>query len=339
MISFTSVKGKAGSKKVNKPSNPVLPFFYAAGIFKNLRGLFFLLALTAPVIHASAEALPVIARLNTRDTVFRQLLSDVEASRRILFSSRQNIQDAETLVSFLTIFSYVPGEGEALLSIAARCNIPYAALASLNRFSHAEDLSGGNVLLIPSMPGIFVPETPVTDLERLIYSAREQDAVVLAIPRNGKTERFRFIPGDDFSPTERVYFLNKGFHFPLKFFEVSSSYGPRINPVTGRPGIHGGVDLVAPAGSEVYSIKNGIVLDLGVDAVLGKYVIIGHENNLVSLYGHLSSINTSLRAEVQSGSLIARVGSTGQSTGPHLHFELRQDGRSRDPSSLLGIFK
>jgi murein DD-endopeptidase MepM/ murein hydrolase activator NlpD len=66
---------------------------------------------------------------------------------------------------------------------------------------------------------------------------------------------------------------------------------------------------------------------------------LSHENDWMSFYGHLSAVNTALRAQVHSGSLIARVGSTGQSTGPHLHFELKQNGQSRDPARLLGLFK
>jgi len=232
------------------------------------------------------------------------------------------------------------------MGISARCNIPYGTLASLNRLSHAEDMANGTVLLLPSAPGIFIPENPKTDLERLLYSARTatdpgsgEEGVVLSIPRGGKTERFRFIPGDDFTPTERIFFLHRDFHFPLQHFQVSSFYGPRTNPVTGKFSIHRGLDLAAPEGSEVYAVKNGTVADLGEDPILGKYIIIRHENNWVSCYGHLSSINTTLHAELQSGNLIARVGSTGQSTGPHLHFELRQNGQSRDPARLLGIFR
>jgi murein DD-endopeptidase MepM/ murein hydrolase activator NlpD len=103
--------------------------------------------------------------------------------------------------------------------------------------------------------------------------------------------------------------------------------------------MHGGIDLAAPEGTDVYAVKSGIIMDLGEDQILGKYVIISHENNMVSLYGHLSSIHTNLYAMVQSGNVIAKVGSTGQSTGPHLHFELRQNGQSRDPARLLRLFQ
>ena len=290
-----------------------------------------------PVCAEAVSPLPAIKSLDSRDTFFKQFLSDVESSRRLLFSSRK--YPAEELAASLTIYSYTPKEGEELMSIAARCSIPYGTLASLNRFSHAEDLAGEKTILLPSMPGIFIPETPASDLERLIFSAREDGAVVLSIPWGGRNERFYFFPGDDFTPTERVFFLNRDYHFPLKHFQVSSPYGFRINPITGAAGVHRGIDLAAPEGSEVYAVKNGKVVTLGEDPVLGKYIIISHENNMLSFYGHLSSINTTMNAEHQSGSIIGRVGSTGQSTGPHLHFELRQHGQTRDPARLLGLFR
>jgi len=299
---------------------------------------FFLLFsfLTLPAFGLDST-LPVIGRLDSRDTVFKQYISDIEAGRRLLYSSRQ--RTPEDIASALMIYSYTPAENDNLFGIAARCNIPYAALASLNRYSNLEDLAGGKPMLLPTIPGIFVPEVPASDLERLIFSARQETAVALSIPRDGKTERFYFVPGDDFSPTERVFFLNRDFHFPLKNFQVSSAYGIRINPVTGKQGMHGGIDLAAPEGTEVYAAKSGTVTETGEDAILGKYIIISHDNNMVSLYGHLSSISVSLNAKVLSGAVIARVGSTGQSTGPHLHFELRQNGQSRDPARLLRLFQ
>ena len=313
-----------------------------------------ILLLVFPQVYAgAAEApspLPVISRLDSRDAVFSQYLQDVESSRRILFPFRQNLPDratAEEITSTLAVYSYTLREGDDLLGIAARCSIPYGTLASLNRISHAEDMATGKVILLPTIPGIFIPEKPAADLERLLFAARTDSAasddrllgVTVSIPRNGKTERFRFIPGDDLSPTERIFFLNRGFHSPLRNFQVSSSYGTRVNPITGKVSKHGGVDLAAPEGSAVYAVRNGTVTAVGEDPVLGNYIIISHENNWVSLYGHLSSIDTVLHAEVQSTSLIGKVGSTGQSTGPHLHFELKQNGQSRDPARLLGIFK
>jgi murein DD-endopeptidase MepM/ murein hydrolase activator NlpD len=99
--------------------------------------------------------------------------------------------------------------------------------------------------------------------------------------------------------------------------------------------MHQGIDLAAPEGTEVFAVADGVVTAVGFDPVYGNYVIISHSNNYSSLYGHLQRIETVLRAEVKSGTLIGRVGTTGQSTGPHLHFELRQGGRAFDPEGRL----
>jgi murein DD-endopeptidase MepM/ murein hydrolase activator NlpD len=88
-------------------------------------------------------------------------------------------------------------------------------------------------------------------------------------------------------------------------------------------------------GSEVYAAGDGEVVEMGTDPVYGNYIIIEHGGNWRSLYGHLSKFETTLRRHVRSGSLIGRVGSTGLSTGPHLHFELRQNGKAQDPGRLL----
>jgi len=297
---------------------------------------------------SAQSPLPQIAMLDNRDTVFRQLSQDVETNRRYLFSSRRFVNEgsesqAESIASLLTIYLYVPREGEDIFRIAARSNIPYASLASLNRFSRKEDIPVGQGILIPSIPGIFVSETPENALEYLMYTARagidSSRGVSLSIPRNGGTERFLFIPGDDFSQTERIFFLNHGFQFPLRNFRLTSAYGMRTNPVTGRQSLHQGLDLAAPEGAEVYATRGGIVTSQGEDGIYGKYVIISHENNWISLYGHLSQITATLNQTVKSGTLVGRVGSTGQSTGPHLHFELKQGGQSRDPARLLRLFE
>ena len=99
--------------------------------------------------------------------------------------------------------------------------------------------------------------------------------------------------------------------------------------------MHKGIDLAAPEGTEVFAIADGAVTATGFDPVYGNYVIINHNNNYSSLYGHLQKIDAVLRSDVKSGSLIGKVGSTGQSTGPHLHFELRLGGRALDPTGRL----
>ena len=269
------------------------------------------------------------------DNGFRQFMNDVANNRRRLVVSRSS---PEETAENLTIYQYTVRQGEDLFSVAARCNIPYSALASLNRLSSPVSLDTGRLILLPSCPGIYIPETPESDLEKLIGASRleEQESAELWIRVAGVQSIFHFFPGADYTPTERAYFLNAGFfRFPLQNFRLTSSYGVRANPVTGNVRMHQGIDLAAPEGTEVYAVADGTVIDIGDDPVYGIYIVISHRDRLTSLYGHLQRVETVLRLSVKSGTLIGRVGTTGQSTGPHLHFELRQDGRALDPSGRL----
>jgi hypothetical protein len=297
-----------------------------------------LLLAVAPCLRAAentALGYPRISRLNTQDLAFRQYLTDVEAARRRIFNMGRTGETPGNLAESLTIYAYTPETAEDLFLLAARCNVPYATVATMNRFSHPASLENTGPLLLSSMPGIFIPESPNTDLERLLAARTDQGGITITVNRTGERENFRFIPGADFTPTERAFFLNREFRFPLRAYRITSGFGMRISPITGVPRPHGGLDLAAPEGTDVFAAREGVVTELGEDPVYGKYVIIQHGENWVSLYGHLSSINTVLRNTVRSGTLIGKVGSTGLSTGPHLHFELRQNGTARDPGRLL----
>jgi murein DD-endopeptidase MepM/ murein hydrolase activator NlpD len=285
---------------------------------------------------------PVITRLDSRDLGFKQFIADVEVNRKRVFTRHillgdRRSENAAAIAESLTVYQYTPREGEDLFSLAARCSLPYSALASLNRLTHPSMITSGKTLLLPSVPGLFVPEEPQSDLERLLASGRvslpDGDSVKLTIGEGGTI--FYFFPGDEFGMTERAFFLNKGFRFPLRNYRLTSGFGMRKNPITGNVVLHQGLDLAAPLGTEVYAAADGIVTEMGNDPIYGNYIIIKHGGDWASLYGHLQKTGTSLKASVKTGMLIGWVGSTGQSTGPHLHFELRQNGQARDPDKYL----
>jgi len=293
---------------------------------------FFLILINLPVF---SQDFPVIKRLDPSDTGFKQYISDVEGNRKRVFNTRTHLPPEET-AQYLTIYQYTVKPDENIFSLAARLNIPYSALASLNSLD-SPALETGKTLLLPSCPGIFIPPTLQTDLEKITGAARQNNkgGVELKIRSLGKQETYMFFPGADFTPTERGFFLNSGFRFPLRQYRVTSRYGMREDPFNGRISMHQGIDLAAPEGTEVFAVADGVVTATDFDPVYGNYIIIKHSNNWTSLYGHLQSIETVLRTDVKSGNLIGRVGSTGQSTGPHLHFELRQDGKAFDPAGRL----
>jgi hypothetical protein len=291
--------------------------------------------LLAPFLQA--QGFPLVTRLDAQDVMFKQYTADVEAARRAVYS-RYPVQSAEDLARYLTIYEYKPKSDDDLLLISARCNVPYDALVTLNRWSNMMPLSPERPVLLPSMPGIFVPSEPSSDLERLVFSSRDGELgalVTINLPKGG-SEQFRFIPGDSFTPNERSFFLNPAlFRFPLSNFRLTSPFGVRISPINGKTSMHGGLDLAAPSGTSVYAARDGVVTYIGENRLYGKHIIITHNGNWSSLYGHLSAINTSLNSNVKSGTIIGKVGSTGLSTGPHLHFELKQNGKVLDPSKVL----
>ncbi|MDR1507834.1 MAG: M23 family metallopeptidase [Treponema sp.] len=290
------------------------------------------LLLFRAVFPAWGGDFPVITRLDSRDPVFRQYVEAVDLSRRLVYGKRE---DPKKLAENLRIYSYVLSDADDILSLAARCNIPYAGIATLNRISHPESMP--RTVLLPSVPGIFIPETPSTDLEQLIVSSRDWSGGVI-VTIEGEIEgknRYIFLPGEDFSATERTYFFNTGFRFPLREYRITSAFGPRPSPFTGRIQNHRGLDLAAPSGTNVYAARDGRVAETGTDPVYGNYIIVAHDDNWVSLYGHLSAVNTVVHSRVGRDSVIGRVGSTGQSTGPHLHFEIRKNGQALDPGKLL----
>ncbi|HBI27996.1 MAG TPA: metalloendopeptidase, partial [Peptococcaceae bacterium] len=110
---------------------------------------------------------------------------------------------------------------------------------------------------------------------------------------------------------------------------ITSRYGPRGG------GFHSGLDIGAGQGAAVGAAAGGTVSSAGWQGGYGNYVLINHGNGVSTRYAHLSSINVSSGQSVSSGQLIGRVGSTGNSTGPHLHFEVIVNGSTRDPLNYL----
>ena len=116
---------------------------------------------------------------------------------------------------------------------------------------------------------------------------------------------------------------------------VSSPFGYRPDPFLGRPELHPGVDLVQDFGAEVRATAGGRVTHAGPMGGYGDMVEIDHGNGLVTRYGHLSEILVEEGQEVKAEALLGRLGSTGRSTGPHLHYEVRVDGEPVDPERFL----
>ena len=119
---------------------------------------------------------------------------------------------------------------------------------------------------------------------------------------------------------------------PLKYAaNITSRYGPRRHPVLGYTRMHRGVDYGVPTGTPIWSVGEGKVLRAGRNGGYGKFIEIRHANGWVSRYAHLSRIQVKRGQKVKQKDIIGAVGSTGMSTGPHLHYELLRDGKHVNP--------
>ena len=282
---------------------------------------------------------PEIRVLNRDDVLFVQLQKDIAA-----YHQAEALKAEEKRPS-LTIFQYRRKKDEDLLAVAARLNLPYETITTLNSIESAEEFNSRNLIFIPNMPGIFVTLRPLHDLEEIMYSWRTAHAGgSLSVALQSPTERKQFIfhPGDRFHPVERAYFLKILFRFPLPGGRITSHFGLRQNPFggepsarSGHPRFHNGIDLAAEIGTDVLAASNGTVLEIGEDQIYGKYILLSHAGGYQTLYGHLSSIEVCLNQWINSAKIIGKVGNTGWSTGPHLHFEIRKKGKARDPVPLL----
>ena len=123
---------------------------------------------------------------------------------------------------------------------------------------------------------------------------------------------------------------------PIGVARISSHFGNRKHPILGYTKMHKGVDFFAPKGTPIYAAGNGVITDLGWRSGFGNYVQIRHSSTLATAYGHANAFAKGLTrgSTVKQGQIIAYVGQTGRATGPHLHYEVKINGKQVNPLSI-----
>lgn len=122
---------------------------------------------------------------------------------------------------------------------------------------------------------------------------------------------------------------------PVERGWMSSRYGQRTDPFTGRLAWHGGVDFAGKQGTNILAVASGVVTWAGERFGYGKLVEVNHGNGYKTRYAHCETVNVAVGDIVRKGDAIALIGSTGRSTGPHVHFEVYKNGRTVDPASYI----
>ncbi len=293
--------------------------------------LFILLLFTPNLIFSQY---PEIHSFTNKDPIFIQL----QTSLKYFYRWKSKGERKEQSVVNINIYQYKVKKGDDLFTVAAKANLPYDTISSLNRIDNPKGILQKSIIYIPSLPGIFVPKHPRSTLEMIMLSwrrtNRKPDTTIILNTKYGKTSYYFYLD-DRFHSIERAYFLQILFRFPLPRGIISSGYGKRINPFTGHEEFHNGIDIAAPTGTSVLAARDGKVIYTGYNSIYGKYIILQHSSQYETVYGHLSEINVRLHSYVSSGMIIGKVGMTGMATGPHLHFEIRRKGKPTNPVPLL----
>ena len=183
-------------------------------------------------------------------------------------------------------------------------------------------------------------EQDITNKEKAIkeYEAEiaAQNATIAALESKIKqAEREAMdVSGNDVSAP--IIYGGGKFCWPAPSYKrISDDYGNRIHPTLGVQQFHNGIDMAAPTGSPILAATDGEVIAAAYSSTMGNYIMINHGSGIYTIYMHASALYVSNGQKVSKGQKIAAVGSTGRSTGPHLHFSVRVNGSYVNPWNYL----
>jgi murein DD-endopeptidase MepM/ murein hydrolase activator NlpD len=126
---------------------------------------------------------------------------------------------------------------------------------------------------------------------------------------------------------------------PAPGHSVTSPFGVRTDPILGTAALHSGMDFRAPIGMAAKVTAAGVVTKAGWNGGYGRMVEVDHGNGFATRYGHLSEIDVAVGQKLAAGDVVGKTGSSGRSTGPHLHYEVRHNGEAIDPLRFLTVGK
>jgi murein DD-endopeptidase MepM/ murein hydrolase activator NlpD len=242
------------------------------------------------------------------------------------------------LMETFTWETYRVRSGDSVSKIAAARSISMDAIIASNGIANARRLREGETIRIPNMDGIpytvkqgdslskistamGVPIRAILDANNM-----DSDAIVAGMSL--------FIPEAKMRAEDLKLALGELFVYPVRG-RLSSPYGWRNDPISGARRFHAALDMAANTGSPVKASMHGKVVTVGLNSVYGKYIILSHDGGFQTLYAHLNTVAVTQGSSVSQGSKIGEVGSTGYSTGPHLHFAVYKNGRPVNPLEYL----
>ncbi|HRX14732.1 MAG TPA: M23 family metallopeptidase [Spirochaetota bacterium] len=257
---------------------------------------------------------------------------DEELKNDILLSDETDFTEQDKRKP-LAVQIYKVQQGDTLSEIAAKFGVSTDTICGSSGLTSYDFLKIGQVLKIPDRDGMLVT---VKEGEKLIDIAQKYKIPVENIMAHNQLLNPDFLPVgyDIFLPDAKPQNIIKGFMWPTFSRRITSAYGWRIHPISGRRQFHHGVDIRSRY-QDIKAAKYGKVTFAGSMGGYGRAIIIAHPGNQKTLYAHLSKLYVKSGQYVRQGQMIARSGNSGYSAGPHLHFEIIENGKHINPRRHL----
>lgn len=305
---------------------------------------------TALLLVVSAVLLTLDARLPFPSPAERMLYDPTDWS--LLFHAQKpgpiprqkaivpgpSVGGASTTQPPLAILLYKARPGDTMSGIAIKLGMDVDTISSMNRVAGrgVHNVTVGEILKVPSQNGIFIALSSDFDEQCKKNGALPEDVLAAnALTRNDLKQGMQlFFPNVQHTGYARALSVGVGVSMPLHGWETDA-FGWRLDPFTGAPSHHTGVDIAAAEGSAIRSATDGLVVQAGWDNGYGNYVEVRAQLGYSYIYGHMSEILTKVGARISTGQVIGLVGHTGYATGPHLHFEVRLNGVPQNPRNYL----
>lgn len=296
-----------------------------------------------------AESVNQATTVDPAELVAASLIDSEEPDGSIEILPLETTQTALEEESPLYYTVYRLKEGENAGKVAKDFGVTTETILSVNGVTNATRMATGVYLKIPSMSGILyeVGRSGET-LESIINTQNKEFKINLDLEMNSVVNGVEpsqslsvgdtlFIAGGRLSRDKLAEISGDSYKKPLRnAYYISSPYGWRVSPFdSSRRTHHNGIDLACPKGTPIYATAAGTVVTAGWSDIYGNYVIIKHASGYKSLYGHMSSISVRSGQYVDQGTVVGKVGSTGQSTGPHLHFTMYKNDKVINPNEKV----